>query len=79
MNRKHYVDAAKVVGLLCIVMAHVSPPGIVAQLRNFDVPLMVIVSGILAASCLVAFVQEKIVDILEKKSFPRGLLQILRG
>lgn len=49
MERKKYLDGAKVIGLLCIVLAHVSPPSIVAQIRNFDVPLMVIVSGILAA------------------------------
>ena len=48
MNRKKYVDAAKVVGLLCIVLAHVSPPATIAQIRNFDVPLMVMLSGILA-------------------------------
>ena len=28
-----------------IILAHVGPPGIIFQLRNFDVPLMVIVSG----------------------------------
>jgi hypothetical protein len=28
-----------------IILAHVSPPGIIFQLRNFDVPLMLIVSG----------------------------------
>lgn len=28
-----------------IILAHVGPPGILLQLRNFDVPLMVLVSG----------------------------------
>ena len=49
MNRKKHIDAAKLIGMLCIFLAHVSPPSVVVQIRNFDVPLMVIISGILAA------------------------------
>ena len=43
-----YIDIAKFIGMMCIILAHVSPPPIVGQIRNFDVPLMVIISGILA-------------------------------
>ncbi|MBW4520393.1 MAG: acyltransferase [Scytolyngbya sp. HA4215-MV1] len=38
-------DILKVLGLFCIILAHVHPPSIIFQLRNFDVPLMVIISG----------------------------------
>lgn len=38
-------DTLRVIGLLCIILAHTNPPPILFQLRNFDVPLMVIVSG----------------------------------
>jgi hypothetical protein len=34
-------------GLLCIILAHSRPPSFLFQIRNFDVPLMVLVSGAL--------------------------------
>jgi peptidoglycan/LPS O-acetylase OafA/YrhL len=40
-------DILKTLGLLCIILAHSNPPKIIFQARNFDVPLMVIVSGTL--------------------------------
>ncbi|MDO6681336.1 acyltransferase family protein [Oceanobacter sp. 5_MG-2023] len=46
MKRDLGIDIMRVIGLLCIVLAHVSPPYFVFQLRNFDVPLMVFVSGV---------------------------------
>ena len=50
MIKKHYIyiDYLKVIGLLCIILAHICKDPIVMQLRSFDVPLMVIVSGFLA-------------------------------
>ncbi len=44
-KRDYRFDLLRVLGLICIFLAHVSPPAIIKQLRNFDVPLMVIVSG----------------------------------
>jgi hypothetical protein len=38
-------DGLRVIGLLAIILAHVGPPALLFQLRNFDVPLMVLVSG----------------------------------
>lgn len=46
MQRDFGIDCMRVIGLFCIVLAHVSPPYFVFQLRNFDVPLMVFVSGV---------------------------------
>ena len=39
------VDILRFIGLSMIIFAHVEPPSILFQLRNFDVPLMVLVSG----------------------------------
>lgn len=48
-DRKAYIDFLKVIGIMAIILAHVSPPSIILQMRNFDVPLMVMISGYLAA------------------------------
>lgn len=47
-NRLENIDFLKVVGLICIIIAHVNPPYIVMMLRDFDVPLMVLISAILS-------------------------------
>lgn len=48
MNNKRDIstDILRCIGLFMIILAHVNPPGVIAQLRNFDVPLMVFVSGV---------------------------------
>ena len=38
-------DILRVIGLLAIILAHTNVPGWLFQLRNFDVPLMMLVSG----------------------------------
>ena len=47
-TRRNELDFLKTLGLLCIILAHVNPPAFVLQLRNFDVPMMLLLSGILA-------------------------------
>jgi fucose 4-O-acetylase-like acetyltransferase len=47
LSRDLRFDILKVIGLLCIILAHTEPPEYIAQIRNFDVPLMVVVSGAL--------------------------------
>jgi fucose 4-O-acetylase-like acetyltransferase len=44
-RRDTNLDILRGIGLFCIILAHVDPPGFIFQLRNFDVPLMVLVSG----------------------------------
>lgn len=39
------IDFLRFLGLSLIILAHVSPPPVIFQMRNFDVPLMVILSG----------------------------------
>lgn len=45
LKREDRIDVLRGIGLLCIILAHVEPPGILFQMRNFDVPLMVLVAG----------------------------------
>lgn len=45
MQKRNYAfDVLKVIALMGIVLAHVNPGGLVFQLRNFDVPLMIMIS-----------------------------------
>jgi len=41
------IDVLKTIGLLAVILAHIETPNWVFQLRTFDVPLLVFVSGIL--------------------------------
>lgn len=47
MTRNLKLDALKVIAIICIIIAHSAPPQLLFQLRNFDVPLMAIISGAL--------------------------------
>lgn len=44
--RDERIDFLRFIGLSMIILAHVDPPGVIFQMRNFDVPLMVIVAGL---------------------------------
>lgn len=46
--RKYYVDLMKVLCMICLFLAHVKAPQTIQNLRNFDVSVMVILSGMLA-------------------------------
>lgn len=48
-QRYIYIDYLKIIGLFLVILAHVSPPLFINQLRSCDVPLLVIVSGYLAS------------------------------
>lgn len=48
IKRNLSIDILKTLGIILIILAHVNPPGIIFQLRNFDVVLLVILSGALA-------------------------------
>lgn len=43
--RDNKIDFLRFIGLSMIILAHVGPPAMLFQIRNFDVPLMVLVSG----------------------------------
>ncbi|MBQ9732548.1 MAG: acyltransferase [Alphaproteobacteria bacterium] len=42
------IDLLKTIGLLLIILAHVKPGYLLMQIRAFDVPLMILISGYLA-------------------------------
>ncbi|HBU9204778.1 TPA: acyltransferase family protein [Klebsiella pneumoniae] len=46
MQRDVTIDILRVCGLLLIMLAHVNPPNLIFQIRTFDVPMMVFVSGV---------------------------------
>ncbi len=43
--RDQRIDILRFIGLAMIILAHVKPPSLLFQIRNFDVPLMILVSG----------------------------------
>ncbi|SDK30825.1 Fucose 4-O-acetylase [Methylophilus rhizosphaerae] len=43
--RDDRIDILRFIGLAMIILAHVDPPALLFQLRNFDVPLMIVVSA----------------------------------
>ena len=47
-SRKYYIDFLKCVGLSGILLAHAQPPFLINFIRDFDVPLMVLLSAILS-------------------------------
>lgn len=64
MKRKQYIDILKVIGVFGIVLAHVTPPVVVFQLRNFDVVLMILISAYLG---LKSRKSEKLMPYLVKR------------
>lgn len=48
-ERSYYLDCLKVLATVCLFLAHVEAPFWLKEVRSFDVPLLVFISGILAA------------------------------
>lgn len=48
-NRDTSIDILRSLGLLLIILVHIHPPFILSQIRCFDVPLMLFVSGLTAS------------------------------
>ncbi len=44
-QRNFPIDVLRTIGILAIMLAHMPPPFFIQQVRSFDVPLMVILSG----------------------------------
>ena len=51
-KRDYLIDWLKAIGTLCLFLAHVNAPFWINEIRGFDVPLMVFLSGILAEGSL---------------------------
>lgn len=50
MEREKKIDILKSIGVVLIILAHICSSKVIMQLRNFDVPLMVLVSGYLSVN-----------------------------
>ncbi len=44
-NRDETIDILRVLGTLLVILAHVTPPKIVSEIRTFDVTMLVFISG----------------------------------
>lgn len=44
-SRNELLDVLRLLSIVLVVLAHVSPPGWLFQMRNFDVPLLILVSA----------------------------------
>ena len=51
-GREWPIDYLKALGLFCLFLAHVNAPSVIHELRGFDVPFLVFISGYLAARSL---------------------------
>ena len=49
MNRDLRIDFLRFLGLSLVILAHIQAPFTLTQIRSFDVPLMVFVSGLTAS------------------------------
>lgn len=45
LERDYKIDILRFIAIICIILAHCNPPGIIFVLRNFDVTLMVLLMG----------------------------------
>lgn len=50
MTRDLYIDFLRFLGLSLIILVHINPPVDITQIRCFDVPLMLFVSGLTAST-----------------------------
>lgn len=69
-TRKGYIDFLKTIGFLGLVAAHVKPPDWLMMLRSFDVPLLVILSGILAQKSSEGSYQQYLFKRIKRLLFP---------
>lgn len=62
-----YIDYLKVLGLFLVILAHVNCPSVVVQIRSFDVPLLVFLSGYLASRSYNRSYKKKYADYYKKR------------
>jgi peptidoglycan/LPS O-acetylase OafA/YrhL len=66
-QRDFSFDYLKCIALFAIILAHCSPPKAIFQLRNFDVPLLLVISGALLS--LTAAKEQKYWQYVKKRLF----------
>lgn len=70
MARDYSIDFLRFVGISLIIMAHVYPPDIIFQLRTFDVPLMVFISGLVYANRQINSYRLFLIHRIKRLCFP---------
>lgn len=70
-KRDATLDILRALGLLLIILAHCNPPNWLFQLRNFDVPLMVVVS----AATFTTLYSGKTIDL--KQFYKKRLIKLI--
>lgn len=73
MERNRNIDFLRFVGLSLIILAHVYPPNLIFQIRSFDVPLMVFISGLVYADRQIDDYKLFIVHRIKRLYFPVGI------
>lgn len=68
LSRNSLYDLLRFIGIVCIILAHIGIPDILAQIRNFDVPFLVILSGIAYAE-FSALRHASYLDYLKKRFY----------
>lgn len=70
MERNRSIDFLRFVGLSLIILAHVYPPNLIFQIRSFDVPLMVFISGLVYADRHIDNYRLFIIHRIKRLCFP---------
>lgn len=67
--RDNRIDILRFIGLIMIMLAHIHPDKLIMQIRNFDVPLMVLISGFsyhhARKTSFINYVQKRIVRLVQ--------------
>lgn len=69
-SRDVSIDLLRFFGLSLIILAHVNPPELLFQLRTFDVPLMLFVSGLAFSNKIPDFSTSFFIKRLKRLVFP---------
>lgn len=69
-TRDYHIDLLRFIGISLIILAHISPPQVIFQVRSFDVPLMIFVSGYVYANKVVTNYRSFIISRVKRLCFP---------
>ena len=69
-TRDYHIDLLRFIGISLIILAHITPPQIIFQVRSFDVPLMIFVSGYVYANKVVTNYRSFIISRVKRLCFP---------
>lgn len=68
--RDKSIDVLRFIGLSCIILVHCNSPFLISQLRCFDVPLMLFVSGLACSGKVIPNYREYIIKRAKRLLIP---------